>query len=69
LCKEYRVTQLRFDRMQAEQMMTQNLARKGIRSDEFIFSTASTNRLARTLGTALRDRAIELPDDRSSNSN
>lgn len=62
LCREYRVSRLRFDRMQAEQM-TQNLARKGVRCDEFIFSTASTNRLARVLGTALRDRAIDLPDD------
>ena len=62
LAKEYRITRLRFDRMQAEQM-TQNLAAKGITCDEFVFSTASTNRLARVLGTALRDRAIELPDD------
>ena len=62
VCNHYRVGRLRYDRMQAEQM-TQNLQRKGLHCDEFVFSSASTNRLARTLATALRDRAIELPDD------
>lgn len=62
LCAEYRVRRLRFDRMQAEQM-TGNLARQGIRPDEFVFSSAGANRLARSLFTALRDRALSLPDD------
>jgi hypothetical protein len=62
LCREYRVSRLRFDRMQAEQMTT-NLARAGVRCDEFVFSTAGANRLARTLWGALRDHALDLPDD------
>lgn len=62
LCAEFRVRRLRFDRMQAEQM-TGNLARQGIRPDEFVFSSAGANRLARSLFTALRDRALSLPDD------
>lgn len=61
LCKEYRA-RLRFDRMQAEQLM-QNLSRAGVRSEEYIFSAAGASRLARALATALQDRALELPDD------
>jgi len=62
LCREYRVRGLRFDRMQAEQL-TSNLARQGIRTDEFVFSASGANRLARALYGALRDRALDLPDD------
>lgn len=62
LCKEYRVARLRFDRMQAEQL-TGNLARQGVRPEEFVFSSSGANRLARSLFTALRDRALSLPDD------
>lgn len=62
LCREYRVTRLRFDRMQAEQL-TANLARAGVRCDEFVFSSAGASRLARSLWGALRDHALELPDD------
>lgn len=51
-----------FDRMQAEQLVT-NLERKGIRTEEFVFSQAGANRLARTLWGALRDRTLELPDE------
>lgn len=62
LAREYGVTRLRFDRMQAEQL-TANLAREGVRTDEFVFSSSGANRLARSLYVALRDRALELPDD------
>jgi len=62
LCREYRVSRLRFDRMQAEQM-TGNLARAGVRPVEYVFSSAGADRLARSLFVALRDRAVELPDD------
>lgn len=62
LCREYRVTRLRFDRMQAEQL-TANLARVGVRTDEFVFSSAGASRLARSLWGALRDHALDLPDD------
>ena len=62
LCKEYRITKTMFDRMQAEQL-SQNLAKTGIRVEEFLFTQASTNRLAKTLATAFRDRSVEVPDD------
>lgn len=62
LCREYRVNRLIFDRMQAEQL-TANLSRAGIRTSEFVFSSAGANRLARSLFNALRDRALSLPDD------
>jgi hypothetical protein len=62
LCKEYGVQRLRFDRMQAEQL-TSNVARAGVKVQEYVFSTAGVNRLARAMHVALRDRAIELPDD------
>ncbi|GAA6527957.1 hypothetical protein [Intrasporangium sp. DVR] len=62
LCREYRVRRLRFDRMQAEQL-TANLTRAGVRADEFVFSAAGANRLARSLWGALRDHALDLPDD------
>lgn len=43
--------------------MTGNLARAGVRADEYVFSSAGADRLARGLFVALRDRAVELPDD------
>lgn len=62
LCREYRVSKIRYDRMQAEQLSA-NLARAGVRTEEYIFSTAGANRVARSLYAALRDHAVELPDD------
>lgn len=62
LAKEYGITRLRFDRMQAEQL-SQNLRRAGVRTEEFVFSSGSVNKLARSLHIALRDHAMELPDD------
>ena len=61
LCREYGA-RLRFDRMKAEQL-TGNLARAGVRADEFVFSASGANRLARSLFVALRDRSLSLPDD------
>ncbi|WP_133249892.1 hypothetical protein [Brachybacterium endophyticum] len=61
MCKAY-CARLRFDRMQAEQL-TGNLARSGIRTEEFVFSSAGANRLARPVFVALRDQALSLPDD------
>lgn len=60
-CKEYGDSRLRFDRMQAKQLMT-SLARSGITTEEFIFSLSGVSKLTRALYGALRDRAIELPD-------
>jgi hypothetical protein len=48
--------------MQAEQLTT-NLTRLGVRTDEFVFSAAGGNRLARSLFGALRDWSLNLPDD------
>lgn len=62
LCREYGVNHLRFDRMQAEQLTT-NLRRASVRTEEYVFSQSSVNRLARTLYMALRDHALSLPDD------
>jgi hypothetical protein len=61
LCRHYGA-RLRFDRMQAEQLTT-NLTRAGVRTDEFVFSAAGANRLARSIFGALRDRSLSLPDD------
>ncbi|MFT4226100.1 terminase large subunit domain-containing protein [Micropruina sp.] len=61
ICRAYRAP-LRFDRMQAEQMTT-NLTRAGVRCEEYVFSSAGTNKLARGLWVALRDRALSVPDD------
>lgn len=61
VCREYRAS-LRFDRTQAEQL-TQNLEGAGVRVAEYVFSQAGANRLAKALYVALRDRAVELPDD------
>lgn len=62
LCREYRVSKIRYDRMHAEQL-SGNLGRAGVRTSEFVFSTAGANRLARSLYVALRDHAVELRDD------
>jgi hypothetical protein len=43
--------------------MTTNLTRDGVRVEEYVFSQAGANRLAKTLFIALRDHAISLPDD------
>lgn len=61
VCREYGA-KLRFDRMQAEQL-TANLQRHGIRTEEYVFSSAGASILARRLWGALRDRALSLPDD------
>jgi hypothetical protein len=61
VCKAYRA-KLRFDRSQAEQLV-QNLTRRSVRVEEFVFSQAGANRLAKAMFTHLRDRAVELPDD------
>jgi hypothetical protein len=37
--------------------------RPRFRTDEFVFSSAGANRLARSLFVALRDHAVSLPDD------
>ncbi len=41
----------------------QRLKDRGIRAEEFVFSSASVGRLASTLHLLLRDRALALPDD------
>jgi len=51
LCREYGA-RLRFDRMQAEQM-TGNLARLGVRAEEYMFTSSGANRRARSLVVAL----------------
>jgi hypothetical protein len=61
LCREYKAP-LRFDRSQAEQL-SQNLSRAGVRVDEYVFSQAGVNRLAKALYMSLRDRALSIPDD------
>ena len=51
-----------FDPYQAAGMM-QRLEKRGIKVEEFTFSSASVGRLASTLHLLLRDRALALPDD------
>jgi len=43
--------------------MEQRLRGHGVRVEEFVFSSASTGRLALTLYRLLRDRLLDLPDD------
>lgn len=62
LSKTYNGAPVLFDRMQAEQLVG-HLTRERVRTREYVFSTAGTNRLARSLYTHLRDRALRLPDD------
>jgi hypothetical protein len=61
VCKQYKA-KLRFDRSQAEQLV-QNLTRRGVRVEEYVFSQSGANRLAKAMFTHLRDRAVEIPDD------
>lgn len=60
--QRYGRARLIYDPHQAAQL-SERLRRAGVRADEYLFTTASVNRLARSLYGALRDRAIELPDD------
>ncbi|MGB4779791.1 hypothetical protein [Microbacterium sp.] len=62
LAREYRVGAVLYDRHQAEGL-TQGLDRAGVTVEEFVFSAASVNTLARSLFIALRDRALEMPED------
>jgi phage terminase large subunit-like protein len=62
LSRAYNGARLVFDRSQAEQL-SQAVEREGVRAEEFVFSTANANRLAKGLFVALRDRALVLPDD------
>lgn len=55
LCRHYGA-RLRFDRMQAEQLTT-NPTRSGLRTDEFVFSAAGANRLARSCPDLLGSRS------------
>ena len=48
--------------MQAEQL-SQRLRAAEVSCSELFFSTSGVNKLARTLYTVLRDRAITLPND------
>jgi Phage Terminase len=61
VCREYRAP-LRFDRSQAEQL-SQNLTRAGVKVEEYVFSQAGANRLAKSLYVALRDRTLSIPDE------
>ena len=62
LCRHFHVARLRFDRMQAEQM-TSNLTAAGVRTLEYVFTPTNTTLLARGLYGALRDWAVEIPED------
>jgi hypothetical protein len=44
-------------------MLAQRLRRRGVRVEEFVFTAASVSRLALGLHGAIRDRALQLPDD------
>jgi hypothetical protein len=58
----FRRPRLVYDPYQAAQL-SERLKVAGVRCEEFTFSTAGVNRLARTLFAVLRDRAIVLPED------
>jgi len=60
--RAYHRPKLVFDPYQAAQL-SERLQTAMVRTEEFTFSTAGVNRLARSLYGALRDRAIVLPDD------
>jgi hypothetical protein len=60
--RSYGRPRLVYDFHQAAQLV-ERLKRAGVLCDEFVFSTSSVNRLARSLFAALRDRALVLPDD------
>ncbi len=48
--------------LEEPEQLTERLRAAGVRTEEFKFTDAGVNRLARTLYGALRDRAILLPD-------
>jgi phage terminase large subunit-like protein len=58
----YRDVRIVFDPHQAAQMM-QALRREGIKVDEFVFTQTSVGRLAMTLLSAVRNKALALPRD------
>jgi hypothetical protein len=60
--RAYGRPKLTYDFHQAAQI-TERLKAAGVRAEEFVFSTAGVNRLARCLFGVLRDRAITLPND------
>lgn len=60
-CFDYRA-RLLFDPYQAV-MLAQRLKARGVVTTQFTFSSASVGRLAAALFNALRDRALDLPDD------
>ena len=60
--RSYHRPRLVYDFHQAAQL-TERLRAAGVSCVEFVFSPATTNRLARSLYGALRDRAVLLPDD------
>ena len=60
--KTYGSPKLVFDFHQAAQL-TERLKGAGVTCEEYVFSVAGVNKLARTLYGCLRDRAILLPDD------
>lgn len=62
VCREYHARRLTYDRTEAEQLVA-GLGRSGIRTEEYVYSTTSTNKLARRLYIGIRDRTILLPDD------
>jgi hypothetical protein len=62
MSSRYNRSTLHFDPYMAAQLV-ERLKNVGVRCKEFTFTTSSTNKLARTLYTCLRDRAITLPLD------
>ena len=60
--RDYRGARLVVDPWQAAHLC-QRLRTRGVRVEEFSFSSASVGRLALTLYRLLRDSAIDLPDD------
>jgi phage FluMu gp28-like protein len=58
----YRDVRIVFDPYQAVGTM-QDLRRHGVKVDEFTFTQASVGRLATTLVTAIRNKALALPRD------
>jgi Terminase large subunit, ATPase domain len=60
--KRYNAAGCIFDPWQAAGMM-QRLRARGVRTEQFDFTSQSVGRLASALFTALRDRRLHLPDD------
>jgi hypothetical protein len=60
--RDYNRATIRFDPYQAAGTV-QRLRDRGVRCEEFTFSPSSVARLAVTLLTLIRDRALALPDD------